>query len=125
MTQEKKEAIEFCLTKFVLNRKVDIWLTVILTLGLALIFFPIFIWLLYRHSKAKKQVKALMDDLNNNLEKFNQMDTNYGFSFNRDGEQVSNSVCLNIDDESFDVPQLYIWFSKYKSKERLAEVLNA
>jgi hypothetical protein len=23
-----------------------------------------------------------------------------------------------------DVPQLYVWFSKYKSKEKLAEVLN-
>jgi len=28
MTQNKKEAIEFCMNKFVTNKIVDIWLTV-------------------------------------------------------------------------------------------------
>lgn len=124
MTPQKREAIEFCMNKYVTNRKVDIWLTIILTLGLAVIIFPILIWLIYRYNKAKKEVKILREELNNNPKDFKKVYADFGFSFTRDGEKKSNSVEIYLNDKVYDIPQLYIWFSKYKTKERLAEILN-
>lgn len=70
MSPQKKEAIEFCLNKYLLNKMVDIWLTVILTLGLALIIFPIFGYLIYKYYKAKKEVLLLKEELSNNPDSF-------------------------------------------------------
>lgn len=124
MTPIKKEALEFCMDKYVTNKFVDIWLTIILTLGLAIIIFPILLWLVYKYIKAKKKIKILKSELNNSPETFSKVKAVIGFGNTRIGVKVANSVELDIDGELFDIPQLYIWFSKYKTKESLLEILN-
>ncbi len=124
MTPNKKEAIEFCVNKYVTNKMVDIWLTIILTLGLAVIIFPILIWLIYRYFKAKSEMKILKEELNSNPKNFNKVYATIGHGYKRDGEKIANSVEIYINNKLYDIPQLYIWFSKYKTKERLAEILN-
>jgi hypothetical protein len=124
MSPQKKEAIEFCLNKYLLNKMVDIWLTVILTLGLALIIFPIFGYLIYKYYKAKKEVRLLKEELSNNPDSFDSVYASIGYGYTRLGDKVANSVDIYMNGMVMDVPQLYVWFSKYKSKEKLAEVLN-
>ena len=114
MNIHKKAAVEFCLDKYVSNRMVDIWLTIFLTLGLAIIIFPILIWLVYRYTKTKKQVKNLRNQLKDTpdmLDKIHAVST-------------YNSVIVQINGISMQIPQLYLWFSKY-SKKDLIKLLNA
>ncbi len=125
MNPSKKEAIEFCLNKYVTNKMVDIWLTVILTLGLAVLIFPILLWLIYRYVKAKKEVKRLKEKLNSDPRNFKKVEGSIGYGYSVNFGSVENSTVLLIDGKEFDIPQLYIWFSKYKTKERLAEILNS
>ena len=124
MTPNKKAAIEFCMNKYVTNKMVDLFLTIIMTLGLALIIFPIFFWLIYRWYKAKKEMNILIKELNQNPENFKKVYSSIGFGYNRDGEKISNSLELHIGDKTYDIPQLYIWISKYKTKENLSKILN-
>jgi hypothetical protein len=124
MNPDKKEALEFCMNKYVTNRKVDIWLTIILTFGVAVIIFPILIWLIYRYFKAKKNMNILKEELNNNPENFKNAYAKIGYGYTRTGVKINNSVEVYINDKLYELPQLYIWFSKYKTKEKLAEILN-
>ncbi len=113
MNIHKKAAIEFCISKYVSNRMLDIWLTIILSLGLAILFFPILIWLIYRYFKAKKKMKDLRNQINhdsNLLEKIHVVPT-------------FNSIVVHINGTSIEIPQLYLWFSKYSKKE-LVRILN-
>lgn len=113
MNIHKKAAVEFCLDKYVSNHMVDIWLTTILTLGLAILIFPIIIWLVYRYVKAKKQVKNIRIQIKDNaelLEKIHAVST-------------YNSVIVHINGISMQIPQLYLWFSKYSKKE-LVRLIN-
>lgn len=113
MNDLKKEAIEFCFNKFVSNRLLDIWLTIILTLGLAIIIFPILIWLIYRYSKAKKQVAFLISEMHNDpffVEKIRATET-------------VNSIIIEVHGSYMEIPQVYLWFSKY-SKTKLVELLS-
>jgi hypothetical protein len=124
MTSNKKEAIEFCIDKYVTNRMVDIWIAIILTFGLVILIFPILFWLIYRYYRAKMNMNVLKNELNNNPEKFKKVYATFGHGYNREGDKIKNSVEIYINDKLYDIPQLYIWFSKYKTKERFAEVLN-
>ena len=124
MTPNKKEAIEFCLNKYVTNKMIDIWLAIIFTLGLVVIIFPILIWLIYRYYKAKKEIKKLIQELNHNPDYFRKVYANFGYGYTRTGHKIINSIEIYINDKLFDIPQIYIWMSKYKTKGRLAEILN-
>jgi hypothetical protein len=124
MTPNKKEAIEFCINKYVTNKLVDICLVVILTFGLAVIIFPILLWFIYRYYKAMKEMNLLLEELNQNPENFRKVYANFGYAYTNDGDKLINSVEIYMNDKVYDIPQLYIWMSKYKSKERLAEILN-
>lgn len=125
MNPQKKEAIEFCMDKYVTNKMVDLWLTIIFTMGLAVIIFPILIWLIYRYNKAKKQIALLKMQLYSHPELLQQVRAGFGYSFSRFVGNVDNSVVVDINGMVMEVPQLFIWFSKYKSKEALVDVLNS
>jgi hypothetical protein len=110
---EKKEAIEFCMNKFVSNRMVDIWLTIILTLGLAIIFFPILIWLIYRYIKAKKIIANMRVQMSLDQEFFNKVHA----------AKTINSLVLDFNGTSLEIPHVYFLFSKY-SKDKLVSLIN-
>jgi TM2 domain-containing membrane protein YozV len=113
MNPNKREAVEFCMNKYVTNKMTDIWLTIILTLGLALLIFPILIWLIYRYIKEKKRIAILKDQIYNDpsfLDKVHAAET-------------FNSIVVDINGTSLEIPQLYFWLSKYSKKE-LVELLN-
>jgi hypothetical protein len=103
---------------------VDIWLAIILTFGIVVIIFPILIWLINRYYNAKTRMKKLKDELNKNPEKFKKVYATLGHGYNTEGEKINKSVRKYIIDKLYDIHQLYIWYSKYKSKERLAIILN-
>lgn len=113
MNSNKKEAVEYCMKQYVTNRMVDIWLTIILTLGLAVIIFPILIWVIYRYIKAKKKMENLKDQISNNPNLLIKVHA----------AETFNSVAVDLNGTSLEIPQLYIWFSKY-SKNQLVEILN-
>ncbi len=114
MNNKKKEAIEFCLNKHVSNKIVDILLTTILTFGLAIIIFPIIIWLIYRYIKAKKEVAILKNQISNDYSFFNKVCA----------EKTFNSVVLDVNGTFIEIPQLYLWMSNY-SKKDLVNILNS
>ena len=91
----------------------DIWLTIILTIGLAVIIFPILIWLIYRYIKAKKRMEVLKA----------QMYNDPSFLSKVYAAKTFNSIAIDINGTSIEIPQLYIWFSKYSKKE-LVRILN-
>jgi hypothetical protein len=113
MNTNKTNAVEFCLNKFVSNRMVDIWLAIILTLGLAIIIFPILIWLIYRYIKGKKRIAVLKAQMYNDPSFLNKV---YA-------AETFNSIVIDLNGTSIEIPQLYIWFSKYSKKE-LVRIIN-
>lgn len=113
MNTNKKEAIEFCLNKYVANRMVDIWLTIILTLGLAILIFPILIWLIYRYVKAKNQIKNIKEQIINDPY----------FSTKVHAASTFNSLVIDLDGQSIEIPHVYFLFSKYSKKE-LVKIIN-
>lgn len=125
MNKDKHEAILFCIDKYVKNKMLDIWLTIIFTFGLAVIIFPILIWLIYRYIKAKKQMDLLKEQLSNNPMLFDQVRAGFGYGFSRMAGTVENSVNVDINGTIIVVPQVFIWFSKYSSKQGLVDALNS
>ncbi len=123
--QEKINAIDFCLNKYVVNRFVDIWVGIVFTGGLAVLFFPILIWFIYRYFKAKKEILNLRSQLKRNPDKYRKIKPNVGYSYSRFGQKVENSVELIIDEKTYSVPNYLIWLSKYKNKETLIQILNS
>jgi hypothetical protein len=113
MNTNKKEAIEFCLNKYSQNRMVDIWLTIILTLGLAILIFPILIWLIYRYVKAKKQIKIIKAQIFNDTIFLTKVHAASTF----------NSLVIDLDGQSIEIPHVYFLFSKYSKKE-LVKLIN-
>jgi hypothetical protein len=113
MYSNKKDAVEFCMNKYVTNRMVDIWITIIFTLGLAIIIFPILIWLIYRYVKGKKRIETLKAQMYNDPSFLNKVHAT----------ETYNSIVIVINGTSIEIPHLYIWFSKY-SKEELVKTLN-
>ncbi len=113
MDPEKKEALEFCMDKFIINRMVDIWLTIILTLGLAVLIFPILIWLIYRYINGKKKIEILKAQINSDPH----------FISIIHAVQTRNSIVVDLNGTSLEIPQLYIWLSKY-TKNELVKILN-
>jgi len=111
VNNEKIEAIEFCMKKYLNNRMIEGWLTIILTFGIGIIFSPIFI---YRYRKGKKRVKSIKAKMYNDQNFLNKVRAAQGF----------NTVAVDFDGESIEVPQGFIWFSKY-SKKSLCQILNA
>ena len=114
MNSIKNEAVEFCMNKYVTNKMVDIWLTIIFTLGLAVLIFPILIWLIYRYTKGKKQIDILKAQIYNDPSLIN----------NVHAAETDNSIVVNISEMSLEIPQLYIWLSKYSKKELVALLNN-
>ena len=108
---EKIEAIEFCMNGYLNNRMIEGWLFIILTFGIGIILSPIFI---YRYRKGKKRVKSIKAKMFNEPSFLNKVRAARGF----------NSVSIDFDGESIEVPQGLIWISKY-SKKSLCEILNA
>lgn len=123
MNKDKHEAIEFCMDKYVKNKMLDIWLTVIFTFGLAVLIFPILIWLIYRYNKAKKQIALLKEQISKNPALLDQIKAGFGYGFSRVAGTVENSVVVDINGAVLEVPQVFIWFSKYSSKQGLVDVL--
>ena len=114
MYPNKKEAVEFCMNKYVTNRMIDIWLTIILTLGLAVIIFPILIWLIYRYIKGKKRIEILKAHMYNDPSFLNKVNAAKTF----------NSIVVDINGTLLEIPQFYFWLSKYSKKE-LVDLLNS
>ena len=96
----------------------------ILTLGLALKIFPIFGYLVYKHFKTKKEVRILKEELYSYPDSFNNVYAALGFGYTRLEDKVANSVDIYMNGIAMGVRQFFFCFSKYKTKERLAEVLN-
>jgi hypothetical protein len=59
-----------------------------------------------------------------NPDKFKKVYEAMEYGYNTEGEKINKSVRKYIIDKLYDIHQLYIWCSKYKSKERLAIILN-
>ena len=110
VNNEKIEAIEFCMKKHLNNRMLEGWLTIILTFGIGILISPIFI---YRYRKGKKRVKSIKAKMYNDQNFLNKVRAAQGF----------NTVAVDFDGESIEVPQGFIWFSKY-SKKSLCQILN-
>lgn len=110
VNNEKIEAIEFCMKKYLKNRMIEIWLVIILTLGIGILIAPIFI---FRYRKGKKRVKRIKAKMYNDQNFLNKVRAARGF----------NSISIDFDGESIEVPQGMIWFSKY-SKKSLSQILN-
>ena len=110
VNNEKIEAIEFCMKKYLKNRMIEIWLVIILTFGIGILIAPIFI---FRYRKGKKRVKRIKSKMYNDKIFLNKVRAAHGF----------NSVSVDFDGESIEVPQGFIWFSKY-SKKSLCAILN-
>ena len=110
VNNEKIEAIEFCMKKYLNNRMIEIWLIIILTFGIGILISPIFI---YRYRKGKKRVKSIKAKMYNDQNFLNKVRAAQGF----------NTVSVDFDGESIEVPQGFIWFSKY-SKKSLCQILN-
>lgn len=125
MNQNKKEAVDFCMRMFVRQKSVDIWLTCLLTLGLAILIFPIFLWLLYRYFKAKREMEEIQQQLLQNPEMYNQIEAFIGLNQTRYGQQIANCILLDIAGKRLEIPQAYIHLSKYGKKEILVDVLNS
>jgi hypothetical protein len=113
MNIHKRAAIEFCMNKYVSNKLLDIFLVIFFTLGLAILIFPILIWVVYRYYKARKQMKLLREQIINDA---NLLDKVHAIS-------TFNSIVIHINGMSFEIPQVYLWFSKY-SKNDLVNMFN-
>jgi hypothetical protein len=96
--------------KYLKNRMIEIWLVIILTLGIGILIAPIFI---FRNRKGKKRVKRIKAKMYNDQNFLNKVRAARGI----------NSISLDFDGESIEVPQGMIWFSKY-SKKSLSQILN-
>jgi uncharacterized protein YprB with RNaseH-like and TPR domain len=110
VNNEKIEAIEFCMKKYINNRMIEIWLIIILTIGIGILISPIFI---YRYRKGKKRVKSIKAKMYNDQNFLNKIRATRGW----------NWFSVDFNGESFEVPQGFIWFSKY-SKKTLCQILN-
>ena len=65
---------------------------------------PIFI---YRYIKAKKRVALLREKLSHNPALYNAIAC----------VSTMNTVVISVDQVSIEIPQIFIWFSKYSKKE--------
>lgn len=111
VNNEKIEAIEFCTKGYLRNRMIEIWLIIILTFGLGILIAPIFI---LRYRKGKKRVNLIKTKMNNDPLFLGKVRAARGF----------NTVSVDFDGESIEIPQGFIWASKY-SKKSLSQILNS
>jgi|688.fasta_scaffold257898_4 hypothetical protein len=124
MNLSKKEAVDFCMNAYVKNKKVDIWLTIILTIGLAILIFPILIWLIYRYANAKKKMDRLKVELVNNPSLYDTIFIGYGVGYTRTGAEVENTLVIEINNQRIDIPNLYFWLSSHSKSEIVQALLN-
>jgi len=114
VNREKYEAVEFVIKSYNNEYKlVTIFFLVvtIFTLGL---FLPILLICWYVKRKRNKKVTRLRETILNKHDIYNRIRAARGF----------NSVSVDFDGESLEVPQGYIWFSKY-NKRSLCQLLNS
>jgi uncharacterized membrane protein YvbJ len=122
ISEEKIEALEFCFRKHVQSFSIDLWLTNIVTLGLAIIIFPIEIALIVRLRKAKRRVNLLKERLEKDPDLYNRIKTvKAKYSIIR---FLNTNPTLYFDDIKISIPRGMVWKSKYRSEENLFNIIT-
>ena len=107
----KKEMVDYCLKFYLRNRLIEIFISVIFVFFIVgIILVPIFI---YRYVKANNRVKEVTNMLLIYPSLYDKIFVAKTF----------NSLVLGLNKYSFEIPQVFIWFSKY-SKDDYVRTFN-
>ena len=107
----KKEMVDYCLKFYLKNRLIEIFISVVfLFFFIGIILVPIFI---YRYVKANNRVKEVTNMLLIDPSLYDKIFVAKTF----------NSLVLGLNKYSFEIPQVFIWFSKY-SKDDYVRTFN-
>jgi hypothetical protein len=103
--------VDYCLKFYLKNRLIEIFISVVfLFFFIGIILVPIFI---YRYVKANNRVKEVTNMLLIDPSLYDKIFVAKTF----------NSLVLGLNKYSFEIPQVFIWFSKY-SKDDYVRTFN-
>jgi serine/threonine protein kinase len=105
LNKVKIEIVDYFFKFYLKNRFIEVVISLLLCVGVIGFFMlPIYI---YRYIKAKKRVALLREKLSQNPALYNAIAC----------VSTMNTVVISVDQVSIEIPQIFIWFSKYSKKE--------